>query len=171
MFQALMIGKGILQGVSGVLGAKATNKAALENFANIQRDAAFQYSQNNRRFIEQDRSARQAGYDAALETRASVAAAANSAAGGGVMGSTIDALIAEELRIGARNQSRIQDQRDNNRMAAVAEGRRIQSQAQARINQTPVASFGITDFAKIALNTALGIQSHNDRLDGVTQGN
>ena len=170
MFQALMIAKGVMDLAGGISSARATNSAARQNFANAQRDASFQYTQNNRRFVEQDRAARQAGYDSALETRAAVAASANSAAGGGVMGNTIDALIAEELRIGARNQSRIQDQRTNNRMATVAEGRRIESQTQARINQTPTASFGITDFAKIALNTTLGIKGHQDRLDAIAQG-
>lgn len=166
----LSIAKGVMDLASGVMRARAVNSAARRNFANAQIDAAFQYSQSHREFIENDRAARQAGYDAALDARAAVASAGNSAAAGGVMGATIDALIAEELRTGARNQSRIQDQRTNNMMSNRAEGRRIQSQTQARINQTPTASFGLLDIGKIALNTALSIQSNRDRLDQVRGG-
>lgn len=166
----LTIAKGVLDVAAGIGQARAVNSAARKNFRNANLDAAFQYKQNQRAFIENDRAARQAGYDAKLAERASVSSAMNSAAGGGVMGSTINALVAEEMRTGATNQSRIGDQRTNNRMATVARGQGIEAQTQSRINQTPTASFGLMDFAKIAVSTALGIESHNNQMDAIAAG-
>lgn len=160
-FAALAIGKGIMDTASGFFGAQATNKAARQSWRNALVDQAFQNRQNQRSFIEQDRSARQRGYDAALQARAAAASARNSAASGGVSGSTVDAMIAETLSIGARNQSRIQDQRDNNKAAYSALGESIKAQTQSRINQTPTASFGLLDMASIGINTGLSIASVN----------
>jgi ABC-type transporter MlaC component len=167
--EGLMIAKGLMDAVGGIQAARATNSAARQNFRNAQIDAAFQYTQNRRQFIERDRAARQQGYDAKLAERAAVASARNSGASGGVMGSTIDALIAEEMRTGATNQSRIQDQRDNNMMDTRAKAQGIRSQTASRINQTPVAKFGLTDFARIAVNTGLGIKQHGSTVDSIGQ--
>lgn len=170
VFESLMIAKGLFETIGGIQSARAKNKAARQNFKNAQIDAAFQYTQSDRLRIEQNRAVNQQGLDAALAARAATASAVNSAAAGGVQGSTMDALIAEELRTGAINQSRLEDQRANNNMAATARGRQIQSQTQSRINQTPTSSFGILDFARIATNTALGIKSHRNSLDAVGAG-
>lgn len=165
----LMIAKGVMDTIGGIQRARAINSAARKNFRNAQIDAAFQYTQNQRKAIEQNRAINQQGMDAALASRAAVASARNSGAAGGVQGTTIDALIAEELRTGAINQSRLEDQRGNNRMDQRATNRGIQSQTQNRINQTQTSSFGLLDFAKIAVGTALGIKSHQDTLNAVGQ--
>ena len=167
---ALTIAKGVLSVASGVANARAVNSAARKNFRNANLDAAFQYKQNQRAFIENDRAARQAGYDAKQSERAAVASAMNSGAAGGVMGSTINALVAEEMRTGATNQSRIGDQRTNNRMATIARGKGIEAQAQSKINAQPTASYGLLDIAKIAVGAGLGIQSHQDQLNAVAAG-
>jgi len=169
-FAALTIAKGAFQVLGGIANARAVNSAARKNFRNANLDAAFQYTQNQRQFIENDRAARQSGNDAKMAERASVASSLNSAAAGGVMGSTMNALVAEEMRTGATNQSRIADQRSNNKMATVARGRGIEAQTQSRINQTPTAKFGLLDFAKIAASTALGIKSQNDSLNAIAAG-
>jgi len=161
LFTTLAIASGVSSAASGILGAKATNSAARRTWRNALKDRAFQYRQAQRQFIEQDRSARQAGYDAALQARAARASAVNSGASGGISGNTVDALIAEQMRVGARNQSRIQDQRTNNRAAFSARTEKIQSQTQSRINQTPTDSFGFLDAASIAANTALSIAGQN----------
>lgn len=166
----LLIAKAVFDTIGGIQSARATNSAARQNFRNANMDAAFQYTQNQRQFIEQDRGARQTGFDAKMAERASIASSTNSAAAGGVMGSSIDALIAEEFRTGSINQGRIRDQRTNNQMATVARGRQIEASTQGRINQTPTASFGLMDFAKIAINTALSIQSNSDDMATVAAG-
>lgn len=170
MTNPLHIAKWGLDLAGAVFGAKATNSAARRNFQNAQIDAAFQYTQNNRLRIERNRAVNQQGLDAALAARAATASAVNSGVSGGIQGATMDALIAEELRTGAINQSRIQDQRDNNTMATVASARGIEAQTQSRINQTPVAEFGLLDYMKLNLQSALGIQAHERQLDQVGRG-
>lgn len=159
-FTALAIGSGLMQGVSGFLGAKAQNKAAKAGWRNALIDQSFQNRQNQRQYIEGDRAARQTGYDAAMAARAATASAKNSAVSGGISGNTVNALIAEQLRIGARNQSRVQDQRDNNKAAYSAQAEGIRAQTQSRINSIKGGSFGLMDIAQIGLSTGLSIAGH-----------
>lgn len=168
-FVALSIGKGVMDVVGGVQRARAVNSAARQTFRNALIDQSTQNTQNQRQYIERDRAARQSAYDAAMATRASVASARNSGVAGGVRGNTMRALMSEQLRAGARNQSRIQDQRDNNTMAFTARSEAIERSTLSRINNTQTASFGMTDIAKIAINTGLGIAGQRSALAS-TQG-
>lgn len=161
LFTALAIGSGVASAASGILAAKAKNTAAKAGWRNALIDQSFQNRQNQRQFIEQDRAARQTGFEAALASRAAQASGRNSAVSGGVSGNTVDALISEQLRIGARNQSRIQDQRDNNAMNRSAQEEGIRSQTQGRLNSIEGGSFGLLDAAQIAMSTGLSIAGGN----------
>lgn len=161
---ALAIASGVTQIAAGIQGARATNSAAKRSWRSALIDQANNNTMLQRRDIEQNRAARQTGYDAWLQERAARASVRNSAAGGGVAGPLISALIAEQMRTGASNQSRIRDQMDNNRLATITEGRSLELQTENRLQNTRTASFNLLDFANIAVNTGLSIHSGNKSL-------
>lgn len=152
---ALAVASGGLKMVGQNQQARAVNSAARQTFRSSLENQAFQNAQNDRQRAEEGRQIAQSGYDARLQAAAGVSAAQNTTAGG----TTIGALIAEEMRTGAVNQGRIADRLASSKAAHSDTSRSIQARTQATINQTPTAQFGMLDILQIATDTAMNVQS------------
>jgi hypothetical protein len=155
--QALEGGGAILEGIGGLLSAKAVNKAARESFRNIHKADAFQRVGLNRRFVEEAEAVQETGYDAALVEAAAVAAARNRGANRGVQGISLNALVSEQRRIGSTNQSRIQDQRDNNLAGFMTTSRGIRQNTINKLDAVPTANFGAAEWLMTAAKSAIAV--------------
>lgn len=174
---ALAIAQGAAAVGAGVQQTKAVNSAARQSYRSALESSASQNVGLDRRYIEEAESFNQQGYDLALQQAAASASARNSGAAGGVAGRTISALVAEQARVGARNASRIQSSRDNAKVALEADKRGIQVQTRDRIQNTPTASYGLSDLLIQGVQTGAqvaGIRKsnarHTERLELLARG-
>lgn len=172
---ATMTAMTIAQGVAGVASssqqARATNSAARKTYRSALESEAAQRVSMQRRYIEEAEGFNQQGYDLALQEAAARSSAVNSAASGGLTGPSMRALMAEQLRKGARNKARVRSSRDNATAALEADTRALRQQTQNRIDNTPTASYGLTDLLIQGAGTALqvaGIQNNaNQQTDAL----
>lgn len=154
---AAMAASGVMDQVSQAQQAGAVNKAAKKTYASIIESDANQRVGLDRRTLDDAKVIQQQGFEAKLQESLAVSTEANAAVSRGVSGVSVDALIAEQYRTGAKNKSRLDDQRENNQFGFEQQSRAISSQTNQRIDATPTAKFGITDMAIGHLKNSLKI--------------
>lgn len=116
-----------------VEATNAYNKAANQTQKNAITAAQNQYVQQQQQFIEESRAAQQEGYDAALAKEAAISTGRVSAINAGVTGVSVNALLADEIGKGARNQGRITDKMNNLELGFITGAKNAQSTAEQRI--------------------------------------
>lgn len=115
---------------ASVKSTEAQNRNRQTNQLNANKAAQNKYQQEQRRLIEESRSAQQEGYDAALATASALSTGIVSAAGAGVTGVSVNALLADEVAIGGRNQARIKDKMNNLELGFLTNTKAYQQQAE-----------------------------------------
>lgn len=150
---------GAMETASQASAAAETNRAARKTFRSALQSQADQTVGIERRRIEEGRTLVQQGNQVALEQEAATASTALSAASRGVSGLSIDALIAEEYRAGAKNKKSLKDERENIQFSDRQSRLGLRSQTEARIESTPTANFGLADFAINHVKTGLKVAS------------
>lgn len=144
----------LLGAVSGGLSLMASqaqvdeqNAAAARNRQHSLLAANEEYAQVQDRYIEENRSLIQGGFDSILAGRADEATAYASALQNGVSGNSVKAVLRDHRQMTGRNKSRTSMEAASLRKNATNNFTNVRSRAQGRINQVPTTSLNMGDYA------------------------
>jgi len=121
------------------------NEASLANAQNAKLAANNEYVQNTRQMIDQNRAILQNGMDLILQGREAESLAYTSAAGAGVRGASIRALMADKRFTMTRNKQRNRQEQEGLMNALQTSNEQARAKAEGRIASQPMTSFGLGD--------------------------
>lgn len=152
MCEPISAGTIMMAGLSAVSSMDAIgkqNSAALANANNANQAANDQYASTNLKFIEENRSLIQGGFDSVLAGRAGESMAYTSAIENGVQGNSVKATLRSMSQKTQRGISRTTQESSSLRAQTGANLKNIQTTTQGRINQVPTTKFGLGDMASM----------------------
>jgi len=138
-----------LKAVSTVASINAQNEASMKNAMRARQAANNQYVQNAEKYIQDNRSILQAGFDRALEGREAESMAYASAIENGVQGKSVRAMLRDKNFQTTRNRMRTQQELESLESSAEARMINIHDRAEGRVASVPSTSFGLGDAAQI----------------------
>lgn len=138
-----------LNAIGSIASINAQNSAAVKNAAHAKQAMNDEIATTTEKYIEQNRSLIQGGFDAVLAGRADAAEAYTSAIQNGVQGASVKAVLRSNRQAAGRSAGRTKQELDSLKTQTGASYKHIRSKAQGRINSVPTTSFGLGDAASI----------------------
>lgn len=138
-----------LNGLSSVSAINAQNQAHANNRAEALRAQNEQIDDEGRKYVEQNRSLIQGGFDAILQGRAGEAEAFTSAIQNGVQGRSVRSMLSSRGQEIARQAQRSGMERESLETQTNANFKHIRATTQGRINSVSTSSFGLGDVAGV----------------------
>lgn len=143
------LGMAVLNGVGQMAAINEQNAAASRNSMNARLAANAEFESETNKFLEQQRSLIQGGFDAVLEGRANQSAAYASAVQNGVQGASVKAVLRDQRQKAARSASRASQEMDSLSNQTGANFKHITEKTKGRIASVPFTSWGIGDTAQV----------------------
>lgn len=142
---------GIAQGGLSLIGSAAAvseqNAASARNRQHAILAMNDENAQATNKYLEDNRSLIQGGFDSILAGRANEATAYTSALQNGVSGASVKAVLRDHRQLMGRNKGRTQQEVASLRQSTSDNFKNIRSRTQGRINQVPTTSLNVGDFA------------------------